>query len=143
MTGKEKEEIVTQPVTQEIVILNIFDKLVDKEMKANIEDAVRTVIMGDNRFYNADIETVDAIRDWVRAEVVLNRAMLKYMAGDTTASNERMFRAAMIQKNSLRDEIFGKLRTKKGKKEDIAFSNKILMDTGCIETDTEVDPLES
>ena len=135
-----------EPVSTAMVSLkSIFSELLDSTIEGKVESAVSRILMEDGRFVNPDIETVDAIRDWVRAEAVLSKAFHNFMLGgsESTSSNERMFRSAMIQKNALRDEIFGRFRGKKAKKEEIDFATKILVDTGVIEPKTEVDILET
>lgn len=136
---KKRED---QPACQEIVTIeSIYAELVDPVMEKKINEAVTQIILKDDRFQNPDIETIDALRDWVRAEAVLSKTFAKFMLGDTTSNTERMFRHASLHKNSLRDEIFGKFKGKKAKKEEIDFANKILVDTGVITPHTEVDIL--
>ena len=137
MTGNKSED----PGTEIMTIASAFSELLDEEIESKVNNAVADIILKDERFDNADIETVDALRDWVRAEAILSRAFFKFMKGDTTASTERMFRHAALHKNALRDEIFGKFKGKKAKKEEIDFATQILVDTGCIEPNKEVDIL--
>lgn len=129
------------PVAEIVAVESIFGELLDPETEGKVNRAVAKIILLDNRFRNADIEIIDALRDWVRAEAVMNRAFTKFMGGDTTASTERMFRHAGLHKNSLRDEIFGKFKGRMAKKEEIDFATKILVDSGVIEPNTEVDIL--
>ena len=136
------EEEISEPVTELVAIESIFSGLYDDEkLESQINNAVARMIASDDRFINADIEIVDAMRDWVRAEAILSRAFVKFMNGDTTASTERMFRHAALHKNALRDEIFGKFKGRRAKKEEIDYANKILVDEGCITPKTEVDVL--
>jgi len=137
-----KGEELAEPVTEMTAIESIFSGDVDPELEKIVNDSVTKIMLIDDRFDNADLETIDALRDWVRAEAVLSRAFKKFMKGDTTASTERMFRHATMMKNSLRDEIFGKFKGRKAKKEEIDFANSILVDTGAIEPNTEVDILD-
>ena len=137
-----KGEELAEPVTEMTAIESIFSGEVDPELEKIVNDSVTKIMLIDDRFDNADLETIDALRDWVRAEAVLSRAFKKFMKGDTTASTERMFRHATMMKNSLRDEIFGKFKGRKAKKEEIDFANSILVDTGAIEPNTEVDILD-
>ena len=130
-----------KPDTKIITIESICDELLDPETEEKINQAVSRIILLDDRFRDPEIETVDALRDWVRAEAIMNRAFTKFMKGDTTASTERMFRHASLHKNSLRDEIFGKFKGKKAKKEEVDFANTILVEEGIIEPQTEVDIL--
>lgn len=130
-----------KPVTEIVAIESIFNELLDPKTEAKVNNAVSRILLLDDRFDNADIEIIDALRDWVRAEAILSRAFTKFMGGDTTASTERMFRHASLHKNSLRDEIFGKFKGRKAKKEEIDFSNTILIEEGIIEPATEVDIL--
>lgn len=130
-----------QPDTKIVPIESIFSELLDAETEAKVNEAVSKILLLDDRFTDPDIETVDALRDWVRAEAILNRAFTKFMKGDTTASTERMFRHASLHKNSLRDEIFGKFKGKKAKKEEVDFANTILVEEGIITPHTEVDIL--
>lgn len=138
MTDEKKEE----PVTTLVAIKSIYDMVLDDELEVKVNKAVAEILAGDDRFTDPDIETIDAIRDWVRAEAVLSKTFSKFMGGDTTASMERMFRHASLHKNSLRDEIFGKFKGRKAKKAEVDFANKILVDTGVIKPKTEVDILE-
>lgn len=141
MTEDEALEKIEQPVTEIVAIESIYSELCDPEMEEKVNTAVGKIILLDDRFKHADIETVDALRDWVRAEAVLARAFTKFMKGDTTASTERMFRHAALHKNSLRDELFGKFKGRRAKKEEIDYANKILVESGVIEPGTEVDIL--
>lgn len=140
MADEEKKE----PVTSIVKVSSIYDIIVDEELEAKVNKAVADIIIADDRFSaeNVDIETVDAIRDWVRAEAVLAEAFRKFMNKDTTASMERMFRHASLHKNTLRDEIFGKYKGRKAKKDEIDYAKKILVNHGIIEPKQEVDQLE-
>jgi len=137
MADEENFESVTEIVSIE----RVFSELNDPILEAKVNTAVATIIATDDRFYKADIEIVDAMRDWVRAEAILSRAFTKFMGGDTTASTERMFRHASLHKNALRDEIFGKFKGRRAKKDELDYADKILVDTGVIEPKTEVDIL--
>ena len=130
------------PATKGITTESIYagDEL-DEKTEENVNRAVSRILLMDDRFQNVDIETVDALRDWVRAEAIVSRAFSKFMGGDSTASIERMFRHASLHKNSLRDEIFGKFRGRGAKKQEVDFATKILVDEGVIEPQTEVDIL--
>lgn len=137
MADEKKEE----PVTEIVVKGPIYPKPYDAELKEIVEEAVRTFLMMDDRFNNADIETIDAIRDWVRAEAVFDKAHSMFMTGDTTASTERMWRHASLHKNKLRDEIFGKFKGRRAKKDEVDYANMILAKSGTIKPKTEVDLL--
>lgn len=137
MIDGENEE----PTCEIVAIESIYSELTDPELEGKVNAAVGKIILLDDRFTNADIEILDALRDWVRAEAILSRAFTKFMKGDTTASVERMFRHAALHKNALRDEIFGKFKGRRAKKEEIDYANKILVDSGIIEPGTEVDIL--
>lgn len=141
MTEVKEEDKKDEPVTEIVAIESIYGELVDPEMEGKVNEAVGKILLLDDRFHNADIEVIDALRDWVRAEAVLARAYTKFMTGDTTASTERMFRHAALHKNTLRDELFGKFKGRKAKKEEVDFANKILVESGVIEPGTEVDIL--
>lgn len=137
MTDENNEE----PVTEIVVWGSIYPEPYNAELEEKVEKAVRQILAMDDRFANADIETIDAIRDWVRAEAVLSRAFSIFMAGGTTASTERMFRHAALHKNALRDEIFGKYKGRRAKKDEIDWATKILVNSGIIKPETEVDIL--
>lgn len=126
---------------KEIVIIDAFNEIEDSKLKIKIDNAVTQIIMNDPRFSKAQLETVDALRDWVRAEAVLNRAFKEFMDGKSDASTERMLRAMFIQKNALRDEIFGKFVNKKTKEKEISEAEKIMIDQHVIEPGLEVDML--
>jgi len=116
-----------------ISIGSIFShETLDPEIEKKVNAAVAEIILRDDRFHEPDIETIDALRDWVRAEAICDIAFQKFLKNDTSASIERMFRHAQLHKTALRDEIFGKFKGKKAKKEEIDYSNKILIDTGII-----------
>ena len=133
---------MSDEITEIVTVESIYSGLsLDSEAERRINEAVRRIILLDDRFSNIDIETIDALRDWVRAEAILSKAFVKFMNDDTTASVERMFRHASLHKNALRDEIFGKFKGRKAKKEEIDYANKILVDGGIIEPKTEVDIL--
>lgn len=129
------------PVTEIVVWSSIYPEPYNAELKEKVEKAVREILLMDDRFDNADIETIDAIRDWVRAEAILDKAFSMFMTGDTTASTERMFRHAALHKNALRDEIFGKYKGRRAKKDEVAYANMILAKSGVITPKTEVDLL--
>jgi len=120
-------------------ILNPFAAmdLNDEEISKNIESAVLDILAMDERFQNADIQIVDAIKDWVRAEAVIRIAFRNYLTGKGTSKDERLFRSAMIMKNSLREEIFGKDRSHQKKKDELDRANQILVDHKIIEANTE------
>lgn len=133
--------------TTETTALTIFDvvtsDLIDSAMEEQINESVRGVLAMDDRFINPDIETIDAIRDWVRAEAVLAMAFKNYIQDKGTSRDERMFRMAMIQKNALRDEIFGKFKGRKGKQDEVDKANRILADQGIIVAKTEVEIIDA
>lgn len=130
------------PTMKGITVKSIYEsELLDPETEASINQAVAEIILMDDRFHKPDIEILDALRDWVRAEAIVARAFDLFMKNDTTASTERMFRHASLHKNALRDEIFGKFRGRRAKKEEVDYANKILVDTGVIKPNTEVDIL--
>lgn len=141
MTEEKDEGKVREPVSEIVAIESIYSELTDPIMEAKVNLAVAKILLLDDRLGNPDIEIVDALRDWVRAEAILSRAFTKFMGGDTTASTERMFRHAALHKNALRDEIFGKFKGRKAKKDEIDYANTILVDEGIIEPGTEVDIL--
>ena len=136
------EEIITSECTEVVSLSTIFSDFLDPEIEARIDEAVSRFLMFDDRFGDADPEIVDAIGDWFRAKIVVAKTHNDFMKGETTASMERMYRYAMTQKNILRDEIFKKYRGRKAKKEEIDYANMILVDTGDIKPQTEVDILD-
>lgn len=131
----------TEPGTEIIRVESIYSEGLDHKTEAAVNRAVNKILLLDDRFTNADIEIIDALRDWVRAEAILSRAFKKFMGGDTTASTERMFRHASLHKNALRDEIFGKFKGRQAKKAEVDYSNTILVEEGIIDANTEVDIL--
>ncbi len=135
------EEKKVEPVTEIVPLGSIYPEPFNAELEEKVNKAVGQILVMDDRFDNADIETIDAIRDWVRAEAVLDRAFTKFMTGDTTASTERMFRHAALHKNTLRDEIFGKYKGRKAKKDEIDWATNILVEQGIIKPEREVDLL--
>ena len=137
MTSEEKEK----PVAEIMTVKTMYSVYLDKATEEKVDEAVTNILVMDDRFSNPDIETIDAIRDWVRAEAVLSKAFHKFMTGDTTASTERMYRHASLHKNSLREEIFKRFKGRRAKKEEIDFANTILIESGVIEPKTEVDIL--
>lgn len=137
-----KEALVPRNVTELVPICSIYLDETDSELEIKINQSVARILLEDDRFKDPDIETVDALRDWVRAEAVLKKVCDEIMKGGSTASMERMYRFAMSQKNVHRDEIFSKFRGKSAKGDELDFATMILVDDGIIEPQTEVDILE-
>lgn len=137
-----EEALVPRNVTELVPICSIYLDETDSELEIKINDSVRRILLEDERFKDPDIETVDALRDWVRAEAVLSKVYSEIMLGGSTASLERMYRFAMSQKNTHRDEIFSRFRGRSAKDEEVDSATLILVDDGIIVPQTEVDILD-
>lgn len=143
MTDEATEE--SQSALAEVVDpLDILDNplLENKEIQDKIHNAARRIILLDKRLGH-DPETLDAIKDWIRAEVMLDKMFRECMdPTKVNASKERMFRTCLNEKNKLRDEIWEKALDQKGRDLVVSEAKMVLEEDQIIEAQVKVDPLD-
>lgn len=107
-----------------------------------IESAVRTILVHDERL-SSDPEVIEALRDYVKAEMACQVAFDKIVSGDGESTDERLFRGMLNMKNTLRDEIWGGVRGLKPKEEQMKKAHEIIVEaqTRVLEAKKEIDPL--
>ena len=88
----------------------------DRDLEAIISGIVSEAIMADVRISNMP-ETREALRDYVRMEIVLAMKFAEAIAhpNDITAADERMIRSAVKMKMDIRIEIYKDVKGKPGK----------------------------
>ena len=88
----------------------------DRKLEDIISDIVSETILADVRISNMP-ETREALRDYVRMEIVLAMKFAEAIAhpNDITAADERMIRSAVKMKMDIRIEIYKDVKGKPGK----------------------------
>jgi hypothetical protein len=114
---------------------------VDSETEMKIAKAVEQIILNDPRI-SGEPENVLALRDYVRAEVVCQIVFKRITTdGSDSTGDERLFRAVLSAKSMLRDEIWGKVKGKKKKDDEVDKVRKFLIDQKIIPAQKEADVL--
>lgn len=123
MTEKESTEmIIVDPYS-----LADIGKEEDKALNEKINKAIRDILAWDNRL-SADTETVLALKDYIQAEIVQMKVFKRILDGDDESNTERLFRSCLNAKNILRDEIWGSVKGRKPKEEEIDKVKEILIE---------------
>ena len=132
----DEEDGTTEALSTEVI--DVCDVLgyhgSDPKIEEKVTEAVKRILISDYRLAQADIETIDALRDYVRIEALFSEAFQRFMSKKDDAQTERMLRALIIQKTSLRKEIWEPLKDKKGRDEELdGINKKILLDTDILD----------
>jgi len=119
-------------------VVEAYDVLVapdtDQVLEQKVNEAVKQILIFDPRLQDADIETIDALRDYVRVEGILSRAYRLIVGDRDDSSTERTIRACLGTKITLRKEIWDPVKDKKGRDRELDDINrKVLIDTGVVD----------
>lgn len=139
--SKDKDDSQGETPTVAIVLpsclMNVYE--VDTTIEQKIDEAVSQILLLDGRL-SGEPETVFALKDYIRAEIVC-QIVFKRIAKDNSDStgDERLFRAVLNSKNMLRDEIWGRVKGRKKREQEINKVRSILIDQKIIEAKKETD----
>ena len=114
----------------------------DRKLEDIISDIVSETILADVRISNTP-ETREALRDYVRMEIVLAMKFAEAIAhpNDITAADERMIRSAVKMKMDIRIEIYKDVKGKPGKEIEVGQVRELIK-SRIVKSQRKVDILE-